>query len=300
MVIIAEIIVDWLKHAFITRFNEIPSNIYQEFTISLAYDLAQTKQKHVSQGFCTFAVSVVILCVEKAFTDHSDLVARRMGFIPLPLGVLATRIISQAVEIPNWGGGLILILAFMCLVSFRILSNIITLGKACDLIDTHQKQRAAAHATSASGGTASSAATCTSPRASRPEKRINNAEETESNSDSPLPPVFVRSMSIDVSQLSTSPEKMSNAAKIRSVSHSPPRITRRAFPQHRKRASASPQIPPLIPELGCQPIFSNSTVSLNSICLNEEVLKEESPERSPTDDKQMTNRTDNKEPFPNS
>ena len=49
MVIFAEIVVDWLKHAFITRFNEIPSNVYQEFTLSLAYDLAQTKQKHVRQ-----------------------------------------------------------------------------------------------------------------------------------------------------------------------------------------------------------------------------------------------------------
>lgn len=47
MVILAEVIVDWVKHAFITRFNDIPSNIYQEFTLSLAYDLAATKQKHV-------------------------------------------------------------------------------------------------------------------------------------------------------------------------------------------------------------------------------------------------------------
>lgn len=83
----------------------------------------------------------------QAFTDHSDLVARRMGFIPLPLGVLATRIVSQAVEITNCGGMLILLFAFLCLVSFRILSNIITLGKACDLIDNHQKQRASSAAT---------------------------------------------------------------------------------------------------------------------------------------------------------
>lgn len=48
MVLAAEIVVDWLKHAFITRFNEIPSNVYQEYTLSLAYDLAQTKQKNVS------------------------------------------------------------------------------------------------------------------------------------------------------------------------------------------------------------------------------------------------------------
>jgi transmembrane anterior posterior transformation protein 1 len=48
MVFIAEIIVDWLKHAFITRFNEIPSSVYREYTLSLAYDLAQTKQKNVN------------------------------------------------------------------------------------------------------------------------------------------------------------------------------------------------------------------------------------------------------------
>lgn len=47
MVMAAEILVDWLKHAFITRFNEIPLHSYRDFTLSLAYDLAQTKQKNV-------------------------------------------------------------------------------------------------------------------------------------------------------------------------------------------------------------------------------------------------------------
>lgn len=221
-----------------------------------------------------------------------------MGFIPLPLGVLTTRIISQAVEISNWAGGVILVLAFMCLVSFRILSNIVTLGKACDLIDTHQKQRAAAATSSSSSGSSEAvyitrfdfeynrspfigvtyASVATSPRPSRPEKRANSIEDIDTNTESPVPATFIRSMSIDVSQLSPSPEKSTAAPKIRSVSHSPPRIVRRMIPQQRRgvRACASPQIPPEIPELGCQPMFSNSTVSLNSVCLNEEVLDEAS------------------------
>jgi hypothetical protein len=154
MVILAEVIVDWVKHAFITRFNDIPSNIYQEFTLSLAYDLAATKQKHVRhlsyfQIYCLFNSDRLLL---QAFTDHSDLVARRMGFIPLPLGVLAIRIVSQAIQINNFGDSFVLFFAFLCLGTFRILSNIVTLGKACDLIDTHQKQRAtAATATTATG-----------------------------------------------------------------------------------------------------------------------------------------------------
>lgn len=50
-VLMAEFIVDWLKHAFITRFNEVSAEVYKDYTISLAYDLAQTKQKHVSTKF---------------------------------------------------------------------------------------------------------------------------------------------------------------------------------------------------------------------------------------------------------
>lgn len=63
-----------------SRFNEIPFGVYREYTVSLAYDVAQTRQKH-------------------AFSDHSDLVARRMGFIPLPLGVVITRVLVHAVKI---------------------------------------------------------------------------------------------------------------------------------------------------------------------------------------------------------
>ncbi|KAI8421786.1 hypothetical protein MSG28_009746 [Choristoneura fumiferana] len=80
LVLTFEVIIDWVKHAFITRFNEIPFGVYREYTVSLAYDVAQTRQKH-------------------AFSDHSDLVARRMGFIPLPLGVVITRVLVHAVKI---------------------------------------------------------------------------------------------------------------------------------------------------------------------------------------------------------
>ena len=47
MVLFAEVLVDWIKHAFITRFNELPVDVYRDYTISLAYDMAQTRQKHV-------------------------------------------------------------------------------------------------------------------------------------------------------------------------------------------------------------------------------------------------------------
>jgi hypothetical protein len=53
-VLSAEFLVDWIKHAFITRFNEVSAEVYKDYTTYLAYDLAQTKQKHV--GFESFSI----------------------------------------------------------------------------------------------------------------------------------------------------------------------------------------------------------------------------------------------------
>ena len=122
LVLGAEIMVDWVKHAFITRFNDLPSDVYKYYTISLAYDLAQTKQKY-------------------AFSDHSDIVSRRMGFIPLPLGVVMLRVVYTSVRSTNPGAWAVVVLAYFCLLTFRILGSIVILGKACDLIDEHRTRQ---------------------------------------------------------------------------------------------------------------------------------------------------------------
>ena len=130
-VLASEFFVDWVKHAFITRFNEIPSEVYKDYTINLAYDLAQTKQKH-------------------AFSDHSDIVSRRMGFIPLPLSVVIIRVIGTAVKGSSTGTMFLFVLGYFCLVSLRILCSIVILGKACDLIDHHQQNKRSASMTAVS------------------------------------------------------------------------------------------------------------------------------------------------------
>ena len=122
LVLGAEILVDWIKHAFVTRFNDLPAEVYHDYTISLAYDLAQTKQKY-------------------AFSDHSDIVSRRMGFIPLPLGVVMLRVVYTSVRSTNPGAWAVVVLAYFCLLTFRILGSIVILGKACDLIDEHRTRQ---------------------------------------------------------------------------------------------------------------------------------------------------------------
>ncbi|CAG0884670.1 unnamed protein product [Darwinula stevensoni] len=121
LVLLSEFLIDWLKHAFITRFNEIPAEVYSEYTVNLAYDLASTKMK-------------------KAFSDHSDLVARRMGFIPLPLSVLVMKVLSQSISLSSPASILLGILVYLSLFSFRILNSIVILGKAGDLIDQHKRK----------------------------------------------------------------------------------------------------------------------------------------------------------------
>lgn len=46
-VLVAEMFVDYFKHAFVTRFNDIPYDVYEDYSISLAYDLVGSKLKSV-------------------------------------------------------------------------------------------------------------------------------------------------------------------------------------------------------------------------------------------------------------
>ena len=61
--------VDWFKHAFVVKFNNISIESYKEYRATLAYDVASSRRKDT-------------------ISDHSDVVSRRLGFIPLPLAVL--------------------------------------------------------------------------------------------------------------------------------------------------------------------------------------------------------------------
>ncbi|KAJ8026085.1 Transmembrane anterior posterior transformation protein 1-like [Holothuria leucospilota] len=115
MVLFAEVIVDSTKHAFITKFNLLPAEVYSEYRASLAYDMIVSR-KH------------------NAFSDHSDLVSRRMGFIPLPLGCLVYRIVRQTVSVEGSAAVVMFILAFLCLSVFKIFISIILLVVASRLV----------------------------------------------------------------------------------------------------------------------------------------------------------------------
>ena len=73
--------VDWLKHAFITKFNHIRPQVYGRFIDVLCKDLVSVDGQ-----------------ASQPFVDQSPVVSRRLGFAALPLGCLAVRIMFQMVD----------------------------------------------------------------------------------------------------------------------------------------------------------------------------------------------------------
>ncbi|KAJ8262428.1 hypothetical protein GJAV_G00166360 [Gymnothorax javanicus] len=112
MVICAEIAVDIVKHAFITKFNDITADVYSEYRASLAFDLVSSRQKN-------------------AYTDYSDSVSRRMGFIPLPLAVLLIRVVTSSVSIQGALSYVCILLFYLGMITLKILNSIVLLGKSC-------------------------------------------------------------------------------------------------------------------------------------------------------------------------
>uniref|UniRef100_A0A673FFK6 Transmembrane anterior posterior transformation 1b n=1 Tax=Sinocyclocheilus rhinocerous TaxID=307959 RepID=A0A673FFK6_9TELE len=102
MVIASEITVDVVKHAFITKFNDITADVYSEYRASLAFDLVSSRQKN-------------------AYTDYSDSVSRRMGFIPLPL----------ALGVYDLNVCLCVCVCLFSMITLKVLNSIVLLGKSC-------------------------------------------------------------------------------------------------------------------------------------------------------------------------
>uniref|UniRef100_A0A8B9IFJ3 Transmembrane anterior posterior transformation 1 n=1 Tax=Anser cygnoides TaxID=8845 RepID=A0A8B9IFJ3_ANSCY len=115
MVVASEIAVDIVKHAFITKFNDITADVYSEYRASLAFDLVSSRQKN-------------------AYTDYSDSVSRRMGFIPLPLAVLLIRVVTSSIKVQGVLAYLCVVLFYCGLISLKVLNSIVLLGKSCQYV----------------------------------------------------------------------------------------------------------------------------------------------------------------------
>lgn len=86
-VMASEILVDWLKHAFISKFNHIRPSVYERYTDVLCRDLASGS-------------AIGRLGARKhSYVDQSPLVARRLGFASLPLAVVVILVGLQSLTL---------------------------------------------------------------------------------------------------------------------------------------------------------------------------------------------------------
>ncbi len=91
-------VTDWLKHAFITKFNHVRSSVYERYTDVLCKDmllaggLGKSSRRNGPKR-------------RSLFVDQSPLVTRRLGLATLPLCCLVIRVGCQGLGMLIGQGG---------------------------------------------------------------------------------------------------------------------------------------------------------------------------------------------------
>jgi len=111
LVMVSETLVDWIKHAFITKFSAILPDIYFKFSSILSSDIL----------FSSKQAGVLSL-------DNSHGVSRRIGFVTIPIGCVTAKVIIDVLPFRGMMGAVMLFLMWLCLFAFKILIRIRMLG----------------------------------------------------------------------------------------------------------------------------------------------------------------------------
>lgn len=120
-----EVIVDWIKHAFVTKFNRIPYRIYYQFSLVVCDDMVNARKHSVVRSIGGSAVS------------------KRIGFVSLPLAALVIRMVfPSTVTLPRAALGMI----FMILLLLKTALSIALLGHA------HRKMKSVSSSMSSQEG----------------------------------------------------------------------------------------------------------------------------------------------------
>ncbi|CAN0007110.1 unnamed protein product [Scytosiphon promiscuus] len=123
MVFGAEVLVDWIKHGFIIKFNQLTPSIYDEYSTILKRDVAAFRKDDGST------------------LDHTHFVARRLAFATVPLNCVMIRFIQMAVpkllqrlpEAPAPALWMTAILFYLLALSLKVLTGITLMAQSCNL-----------------------------------------------------------------------------------------------------------------------------------------------------------------------
>jgi transmembrane anterior posterior transformation protein 1 len=119
-----EILIDWIKHGFVSKFNLVSPQLYTRFSCILCGDIT------ASHGSNTLTVA------------HSHAVSKRIGFGAVPFAVVFIRVLYQAFKQCPWPSIMLVsaaLLFFVFILSLKLCLSIGLLGHAAKVV--HERAR---------------------------------------------------------------------------------------------------------------------------------------------------------------
>ena len=105
-----EVLVDWIKHAFVSKFNKISFKSYDKFALIIGNDMLSHRRVAFHNNM-----------------DSTHAVTQRLGLASFPLTCVIVRIcgshLSRFANLQTWIGYVVLCLSFMCIFALKILSS---------------------------------------------------------------------------------------------------------------------------------------------------------------------------------
>eukprot|EP00940_MAST-03C_sp_MAST-3C-sp2_P000917 g917.t1 len=107
-----EVAVDWIKHAFVSKFNKISYKSYNKFKLIIGEDIVSSRTRWTAAN---------------SNVDTTHAVTQRLGLATFPLTCLIVRICGSHLHLVTGAfdttGCLIILMIFLCLFASRVLSN---------------------------------------------------------------------------------------------------------------------------------------------------------------------------------
>ena len=131
VVLSAEMLADWVKHAFIAKFNGIDASSYGEHALVLATDIASCRRSDMP----------------RVINDHTYAITKRIGLAQIPLACLFVRVMGMTLPHvrlainPRSDGAALLIgaLAFVIALLLKILTGVLLMAIAKAIIRVEQR-----------------------------------------------------------------------------------------------------------------------------------------------------------------
>ena len=121
-IFLCEVLVDLIKHSFISKFNRLHADLYKTFSAIISQDLLSARQRN------------------KTSLDPTHTCAKRLGLATLPFTVLCTRMVMTLVDVTaltrinTVSGVATVILSVLCLFAAKALISLLLQVKAATVI----------------------------------------------------------------------------------------------------------------------------------------------------------------------